>query len=237
MPMGMPHEAMNTSASTRRERPIVRSFRSDYAERAASHVRLGGHAVVWTRSIGRTGKLQLRAQLVTPVGNPENESDMHLFSVLDLGLQVAPPAARGVFEGLIVTRVPKRAHWVLERRVERDSINEGSTHVVAFDCMQCGACCKDNEVPLERRDRARLRNAGFASSLKAPLARRLDGKLALALVGKDARCVHLAHDNACGVYLARPDACRVFPMGSECCLHARESEFGYYDGLPPELTT
>ncbi len=232
--MGTPYKAASTSLPAARMRPIARSFRSDYAERAAAHVRLGGHAVVWTRSIGGTGRLRLQAQLVTPVADSADESDLHLFAILDLGLLQRAAKKTGVFSGLVVTAVPKRAHWVLERRVERDSIVEGATRPVAFDCMSCGACCKDNEVPLERHDRARLRNAGFASSLKAPLARRLDGKLALALVGADARCVHLAHDNACGVYLARPDACRVFPMGSECCLHARESELGVYDGLAPE---
>lgn len=229
--MGTPETVRSTSG---RRRPIARSFREDFAERAAEHVRAGGHAVVWSRQVGPTGKIQRRAQLVTPIPAAGDGSDLHLFSVLDLGLQASSPAKRGVFEGLMVTRVPKRAHWVLERRVERDSVNEGTTRVVDFDCLACGSCCKDNEVPLEREDRARLRHAGFGFSLKAPYARRLDGKLALALVGEDLRCVHLAQDNACGVYLGRPDACSVFPMGSECCLHARETELGVFDGLAPE---
>jgi len=48
---------------------------------------------------------------------------------------------------------------------------------------------------------------------------------------KDKRCKHLADDNKCGIYPIRPDACSTFPVGSECCLSAREEEMEIVDGL------
>jgi Fe-S-cluster containining protein len=46
-------------------------------------------------------------------------------------------------------------------------------------------------------------------------------------------CRHLGKDNKCAIYPIRPDACSQFPMGSECCLFAREEELGILDGAEP----
>lgn len=215
-------------------RPVVRAFRHDFAERAQAHVRAGGHAVLWARSTDRAGRVRKTVHLITPAPDDTNPSDLHRFAVLDLGLPATAPSSDGVFAGFAVTRVPASAHWVLDRRVERDSIVEGHLHAVELDCLRCGSCCKKNLVPLDATDRGRLRRAGHAYTLSPPWTRRVDGKLALALVGDDERCVQLGANNACGVYEARPGPCREFPAGSECCISVREAELSLYDGLAPE---
>jgi Fe-S-cluster containining protein len=50
------------------------------------------------------------------------------------------------------------------------------------------------------------------------------------VLAKNKDCKHLARDNKCGIYALRPDACSHFPVGSECCLSAREEEMGIIDG-------
>jgi uncharacterized protein len=86
-----------------------------------------------------------------------------------------------------------------------------------------------NEVILERRDLLRWKRRGLQHLARAPWARRrADGRVVL-LLTKGGRCRHLARDNKCKVYEARPAACSEFPPGSECCLFAREEELGVVD--------
>jgi Fe-S-cluster containining protein len=69
--------------------------------------------------------------------------------------------------------------------------------------------------------------------VKHPFAKkRSDGKLELTLLPSK-RCRHLDAGNACGIYELRPNACRDFPVGSECCLYAREDTYDEYDGVAP----
>ena len=78
-------------------------------------------------------------------------------------------------------------------------------------------------------DRARFRKAGRADLLEKPYSRRnKDGKLVLTLT-RERRCKHLARDNKCGIYAIRPDACSMFPAGSECCIYSRSDEHGWGD--------
>ena len=106
----------------------------------------------------------------------------------------------------------------------------GSTRTIALDCLACGACCKDNLVPLEKVDIARFVKAKREDLLRPPFTKKVDGKLVLKLL-KSKDCRHLAADNKCDIYAFRPDACSMFPMGSECCLYSREAELEVIDGL------
>ena len=110
----------------------------------------------------------------------------------------------------------------------RDSVHPGPTRELELDCLDCGACCKDNRVELDDADVARFERAGRGELARPPYAKREDGSVILVL-RKDRRCKHLAEDNKCGIYAIRPDACSTFPAGSECCLSAREEEMGILD--------
>lgn len=209
---------------TRVARPVVRSFKKKFAAEAARWVRAGGHAIVW--------EAPRRAVLVFREPREGDEMDLGEWAVLDLGKQRWSVETRGPFAKLATSLVPRPHLDVVERWIERDSEWPGPTRTVSFDCLACGACCRDNEVVLQEVDRERFVRGGRADLLKAPYSRRRDGKLVLTLLAsKD--CRHLGKDNKCGIYPIRPDACSEFPVASECCLFAREEEMGVYDGVAP----
>jgi hypothetical protein len=56
-----------------------------------------------------------------------------------------------------------------------------------------------------------------------------DGTVVLRLLASR-NCRHLRRDKRCAIYELRPDSCRLFPAGSECCLYSREEELGIVDG-------
>jgi hypothetical protein len=203
-------------------RPVVRSFDARHAREAAAHVRAGGHAVVWASP--------KRATLVIPMPDDDDEMDLGLWSILDLGRSRYDAPATGPFRGMATLRVPGDCREIVRQRAERDSILPGPTRAMRLDCLACGACCVDNEVILEKKDIARFLAAGRADLTKRPYARRADGKTVLVLQ-KDKRCKQLGRDNKCAIYAIRPDACSTFPAGSECCLYSREEELGLVDGL------
>jgi hypothetical protein len=202
-------------------RPVVRSFTRQHAARAAAYVRSGGHAVVW--------ETPSRALLVVPEVDWHDYGDLGMWSILDLGKQRVRSVKRGAFRGLTVTRVPEDAIGLVQGRAERDSAFAGPKRTLDLDCLACGACCVKNEVILERKDITRFRRGGREDLLRPPYTRRKDGKLVLVLA-RGGRCKHLARDNKCGIYEMRPEMCRIFPPGSECCLGAREDELGWRDG-------
>lgn len=205
-------------------RPVVRSFSLRQAGEAAAFVQRGGHAVVWDTPN--------RARLVVGVPDKSSPADLGEWAILDLGRLRYGVARSGAFQGLAVSRVPADCNGIVRRRAERDRIHPGPTKRILLDCLACGACCRENKVELERRDIERFEQANLAKLTKMPYARRQDGKLVLRLT-KDRRCLHLARDNRCGIYEVRPEMCRVFPVGSECCLSARAEEFGLFDGATP----
>jgi Fe-S-cluster containining protein len=76
----------------------------------------------------------------------------------------------------------------------------------------------------------RARRGRAEHVLEPPYTRRSGGQLMLRVLS-NGKCTHLGRkDNLCGIYTHRPDACRYFPAGSECCLFAREEELGIVDG-------
>ena len=206
------------------ERPIVRSFKQRYAKDAAAWVRSGGHAILWEN--------EKRARLVFQDPG-DDEDDLGAWAIYDLGKSSWQVHHTGTFAGLASALFPKSCLWIAKRRAERDAVHEAPTRKVAYDCTKCAACCKDNEVILQDGDRERFEGGGRHDLLKTPFAKkRPDGKVVLTLLA-GGRCHHLADDNRCGIYELRPRACSEFPMGSECCLYAREEELGVYDGVAP----
>ena len=208
---------------TRVVRPVVRSFGAQFAREAAAWALGGGHSVYW--------ESKTRARLFVP--KPDgSQTDLGLWAILDLGRSRYQVLSGGAFDGLASVVVPRSSHWIVKRRAERDSVIAGPTRKLSLDCGTCGSCCRSNEVVLERADLERLRER--PELIRRPFAkRRADGKIVLVLLRSN-DCKHLGNDNRCGIYELRPNACRSFPIGSECCLYAREDEMGLYDGLPPE---
>lgn len=205
-------------------RPVVRSFNSRQWPLAARHVRKGGHAVVWE---GRS-----RGRLLVPRPKDDDPRDLAFYAILDLGKQRYDVATRGVTKGLASTLIPRDCNHIVRQRIERDRVHRGATRKIAFDCMSCGACCYSNRVVLDEDDVERFRQGGRAQFARMPYARRSRGQLVLRLA-PDRACLHLGIGNRCGIYAIRPEMCRVFPVGSECCLSARAEEFAWYDGAAP----
>ena len=209
-----------------RLRPIVRSFKRKYTKEAAAHVRAGGHAVLWENDA--------RAVLFFMTPPDDLPEDYGAWAVYDMAKWRWHTHTRGTFKGLASTLIPRDCLWIAKRRTERDSIHPGATRLMDFDCTKCAACCRDNEVILQAPDVARFKAAGRGDLAKPPFAKRYkDGRLVLTLLDNK-KCRHLKRDNRCGIYEIRPHPCSEFPMGSECCLFAREDVLGLYDGLKPE---
>lgn len=206
------------------KRPVVRSFKPKFLTEAASWVSRGGHAIVWEEP--------KRALLVFREPKEGDEMDLGAWAVLDLGKQRWDVSKSGKLKGLAVSLVPRQHIDIVERWIERDSKWPGPQRTVDFDCLECGSCCRDNEVVLHAVDMKRFKEGGRPDLLRPPFSRRVDGKLVLTLL-KSKDCRHLASDNKCGIYPIRPDACSEFPVASECCLYAREEEMKIYDGVPP----
>lgn len=208
--------------SARVVRPVVRSFQREFVDNAAAWVKRGGHAVVWDSP--------RRARLVVRAWEKDDAQNLGYWAMLDLGKWTWRVQASGPLDGLATTTVPDDAHDIVSGWATRDSVHPGPTRAMKLDCLACGACCRDNEVLVERRDAARFKKGGREDLLRPPFSRRRkDGKLVLRLAKSD-DCLHLGRDNKCAIYTIRPDACRDFPMGSECCLYAREEELGITDG-------
>lgn len=169
-----------------------------------------------------------RALMVTP--EPEDEvSDLHYWSRLDLGKIEYDKPRSGPFRGLAVSRVRQIDLDIVQRRAFRDSVHRASTRRVRLDCLDCGACCRSNRVELLEEDIERFEDADRADLLRAPYARK-DGKTIVLRLLKSRDCRHLGRDLKCAIYEIRPNACSEFPMGSECCLFAREDELDIIDG-------
>jgi Fe-S-cluster containining protein len=206
---------------TRVTRPIVRQYQPRFVREASRHVRAGGHAVIWEEPT--------RALLVFPPVDPDAEYDLALWSILDLGKSRWKEVDHGPLRGLRTALVPRDCLEIVRHRAERDSIHEGPLRTIELDCLECGACCKDNEVALYEVDIDRFKEGGRPELARPPYARRKNGKLVLTLL-RSKNCRHLEADNKCAIYALRPDACSSFPVGSEPCLFSREEELGIVDG-------
>jgi Fe-S-cluster containining protein len=203
----------------------VRSFKRKFAKEAAAYARSGGHAILWEND--------KRAVFFFPKPKDGDEADFGLWSLYDMAKYRWHEHDSGTFKGLGSARIPRDCLWIAKRRAERDSIHPGPTRRVSWDCQKCAACCRDNEVILLPPDVERLKRGGLGHFTKAPYAKRhKDGRVLLTLL-EDKRCRHLARDNRCKIYDHRPHSCSEFPMGSECCIYAREDVLKLHDGVPP----
>jgi hypothetical protein len=203
-------------------RPVVRSFSKRFVRECAAWVRAGGHAILWDSP--------KRARLVLPAFGPKDTMALARWAILDLGKSTFGFARAGALRGLVTTPIPKDTLFIVREWATRDSIHAKPTRRIALDCLACGACCRDNEVVLEKQDARRFRKARLEKMLQPPYARRKNGRLMLRVLA-NGKCTNLERDNKCAIYEARPDACRFFPAASECCLFAREEELGIIDGV------
>ena len=184
-------------------------------------MRAGGHGVLWSSPE--------RARLVLPHFDRDDLMAFGRWAILDLGKASYGVAKKGQLRGLVTTPVPSDCLDIVRDWATRDSIHRGPRRAMKLDCRACGACCRDNEVILEKQDFRRARRGGALAKLAPPYTRKRGGKLMLRVL-ENGRCTHLGESNSCGIYTHRPDACRYFPPGSECCLFAREEELGVFDG-------
>jgi uncharacterized protein len=173
-----------------------------------------------------------RARLLLPCPKEDDPKDLALYAILDLGKQRFRVSTRGVTKGLAVTLVPRECNDIVRARIERDKVHPGATRKVELDCTSCAACCYSNRVVLDDNDVERFRRGGRAHFAQRPYVRRNRGQIVLRLA-PDKACLHLAADNRCGIYALRPEMCREFPVGSECCLSARAEEYDLHDGAHP----
>ena len=171
-----------------------------------------------------------RVRLVIPKPDRANEGDLGRWSLLDLELDRWTEPKSGPYRGLAVRWLTEDLFDIVKNRATRDAVHPKPTRRISLDCLACGACCQSNEVVFEDDDLPRFAKAGLEHFAKPPYTRRdRDGRVILRLQ-RDGRCRHLGKDNKCAIYVARPNACREFPMGSECCLWARYEELGIADG-------
>lgn len=179
-------------------------------------MRAGGHGILW--------ETPERAKLV--VGRFSRDDKMHLgrWAIMDLGKSSYGVAKKGPLRGLVTTPVPPDTLDIVREWATRDSIHPGPRRAMNLDCKACGACCRDNEVQLEREDWRRFRRGKIE-----PIVRKKNGEIMLRVLGNK-KCAYLGRGNLCGIYTHRPNACRDFPAASECCLFAREEELGIFDG-------
>jgi hypothetical protein len=207
------------------QRPIWRKFRPRFLDRAALHVRRGGHAVVV-----QDGEVEV----ILGVDDKGKITELGYWSLLAVEQQRWRRVKEGPAAGLATARIkPHFAGSVLDW-CDRDSIHPGPTRTIHLDCLDCAACCHESNVLLDEDDFQRWRDGGRKDLISPAYIKRKDGKITLRFLPKDeGRCQHLGADKKCGIYLIRPDNCSVFVVGSEACLAAREDTLGIRDGAPP----
>jgi len=94
---------------------------------------------------------------------------------------------------------------------------------VAFeriDCLDCGNCCRRNEIAVTAKDvRRSARALGITSEqfVRRYIAETRDGDAYI----KGGPCPFLGSDNTCAIYADRPQACRDFPYLHERKVRAR----------------
>ncbi len=205
--------------ATKKERPVVRSFRQKYLKNALAWVRASGHAIVW--------ESEKRATLVVPKPLTNTPGDYGKWAAYDLGRRLLRIAKVGPFRGFGVVSLKGDDLPIVESWTIRDAVHRGPTRTLHLDCVACGACCKNNHVVLDAADMKRLRSG--APRAFVDRVKRQDGRLVLTLLS-DGRCAALSKQGMCKVYAYRPEACREFPSATECCLFAREEALGIIDG-------
>lgn len=207
------------------ERPVWRRFRPKFLPHAAAHVRRGGHAAI----VHENG----RVDVLLTVGKNGKITELGLWSLLAIEQRRYVRVKTGAAKDLATARVTaKFAGSVIDWCV-RDSIHAGSTRTIHLDCLECAACCHEANVVLDEADLERFREGGRPDlTHRDYIKRSRDGRITLRFADSG-RCQHLK-GKKCGIYPIRPDNCRVFVVGSEACLAAREDTLKLRDGEPSE---
>ncbi len=203
------------------DRPVWRRYKPMFVARAAAHVRKGGHAAI----VHKTG----RVDMLLAVGEDGRITELGLWSLLAIEQRRWRRVKEGAAKGLATARVaPKFAGSVIDW-CDRDSVWEGATRRIELDCVECAACCHKANVVLDEADLDRFREGGRADLVHRDYIKRSrDGKITLRFA-ESGKCQHL-RGKKCGIYPLRPDNCRVFVVGSEACLAAREDTLQLRDG-------
>jgi hypothetical protein len=204
------------------ERPVWRRFKPQFIARAAAHVRHGGHAAI----VHKNG----RVDVLLTVGDDGKITELGLWSLLAIEQRRWRRVKSGAAKDLATARVaPKFAGSVVDW-CDRDAVHEGPTRKMKLDCVKCAACCHEANVVLDEADFERFREGGRPDLVHRDYVKRSrDGKITLRFA-ESGSCQHLRRDKKCGIYPIRPDNCRVFVVGSEACLAAREDTLGLRDG-------
>lgn len=202
------------------DRPVWRRFLPRFTDRAAKWVRSGGAAAIQHS--------EDHIDLVLGVTARGQISEQALWAVLALNQRRYVRIKEGPAAGLFKAKTATHAIDAVLDWCDRDSMHEGPTRPLDLDCLECGACCCDAHVLLDQDDLDRFRAGGRADLTKSAYIKRSDGKVTLRFL-PNGLCQHLQNDNKCRIYELRPFNCRVFPVGSEACLAARESTLGIRD--------
>ena len=211
------------------DRPIWRRFKPRFFARAVAHVRAGGHAAILHDDD--------TLEVLLGVGADGRRTELGEWAMLSIEHRRWTRVKDGPAEGLARFRVRKEYAGSVLDWCERDSVHPGTTRRMKLDCLDCGACCHDSNVLLDEVDLDRWREAGRRDLVSAAnIVRRRGGPITLRFP-KPGPCQHLGADIKCAIYALRPDNCRVFVVGSEACLAARESTLGLRDGAPVDDDT
>jgi len=204
------------------DRPVWRRFSPVFMARAAAHVHRGGHAAI----VHKNG----RVDLLLTVGEDGKITELGRWSLLAIEQRRWRRVKAGAAKSLATARVAPKFTGSVVDWCDRDSVHAGPTRKIKLDCVKCAACCHEANVVLDEADLERFREGGRPDLChKDYIKRARDGRITLRFA-ESGRCQHLRKDKKCGVYLLRPDNCRVFVVGSEACLAAREDTLGLRDG-------
>ena len=233
------------------ERPVWRRFSPQYRSRAAEWVKRGGAAAIVFEAakpsaievrgddlVGpRAVKKVTRIEMLLDVDADGVLTELSLWSILALEQRQSRVVSSGPARGLRIALAARHSIPSVLDWCDRDSVFEEPTRMLAFDCLECGACCHEADVILGEDDLDRFREAGRDDLTTSKYIKRTrDGKVRLRFA-KSGACQHLGSDLKCGIYALRPYNCSVFPVGSEACLAARESTRRWRDDGSPNVLT
>ena len=137
-------------------RPVVRSFKWPHLDEAAS---LGARGRARRRVAGAAqGAPGLRAATEGGRERPRATGRSSTW-----GAPTTVSRVDGPFEGMAYIAVPHDCYAIVRDRIVRDSIHPEATRRLDLDCLECGACCKDNQRHPRRRRRRALREGRAAA--------------------------------------------------------------------------